>query len=340
MPAPRIYDLARKEWLALREENVIDPGRAIVDAHHHLWDRPGERYLAEDALTDMTSGHNVVASVYVECHSMYRPWGPEALRPVGEVEFANRIARGRPGKVALCAGIVGHADLMLGEGVRPVLDAQIAAGERRFRGIRHSTAHDADPAVFSIYPIRPKGLMIDPAFRRGFACLAPLGLSFDAWLLHPQIDELGDLASAFPDTKIVLNHVGGPIGVGRYADQRATTFQSWQAAIQRLAKVPNIFVKLGGLAIRLLGQNFDDRPTPPSSEELAAAWRPYIQSCIEAFGPDRCMFESNFPPDKGHCSYRTLFNAFKRIAAPFSESEKDALFFATARAFYRLAPEA
>ncbi|BBD98397.1 amidohydrolase [Sphingobium amiense] len=339
-PAPRIYSLPRPDWLALHDEEAIDPARPIVDPHHHLWDRPGEPYLADAAIADMTSGHNIVASVYVECHSMYRPDGPEAMRPVGEVEFAARVAtlaqQDGDGSPALCAGIVGHADLMLGDDVRAVLEAEIAAGGGHFRGIRHSTAHDADPVVGSIYPVRPQELMAETAFRRGFAHLAHLGLSFDSWLFHPQMDELLDLARAFPETTIVLNHCGGPIGVGRYADDRAAVFRDWKAAIGRIAAAPNVHMKLGGLAIRLLGRLYEKRPVPPSSEELASAWRPYMDSCIDMLGPDRCMFESNFPPDKGQCSYRTLFNAFKRIAASYGEAEKTALFSATAGRVYRL----
>lgn len=334
---PRIYDLPRPEWLALRTEPVIDPDRPVVDAHHHLWDRPGEPYLPADAVADMTSGHHVVASVYVECHNAYRTDGPEAMRPLGEVEYAAAVGRTPRDGVALCAAIVGHADLMLGDDVRPVLEAEIAAGEGRFRGIRHSTAHDDSPAVAAIYPVRPPGMMAAPAFRRGFAHLAPLGLSFDAWLLHPQIDELARLAHAFPDTPIILDHVGGPIGVGHHADDRPAAFLAWRQAIDRLAQASNVHVKLGGLAMRLLGHDVSGRPIPPSSEELAALWRPYFDHCIEKFGPDRCLFESNFPPDKGQCSYRTLWNAYKRIAAPYSEAEKTALFSGTASRLYRLA---
>jgi predicted TIM-barrel fold metal-dependent hydrolase len=217
-----------------------------------------------------------------------------------------------------------------------VLEAEIAAGQGRFRGIRHSSAFDADPDVGHIYTTRPKGLLLDPTFRKGFACLAPLGLSFDAWMFHPQIGELTDLACAFPETKIVLDHCGGPVGLGRFANRREETFAVWKASIQEIAKCPNVVVKLGGLAMRLLGYDFHERPRPPSSEQAAAAWRPYIESCIEAFGPGRCMFESNFPPDKGQCSYQVIFNAFKRIAAPYSEAEKAALFSKTATEVYRL----
>jgi predicted TIM-barrel fold metal-dependent hydrolase len=337
-PAPRIYALVRNDWLDLRDEDIIDPDIPIIDSHHHLWDRSGQQYMAPEALADMTSGHNVVASVYVECHSMYHSQGPEAFRPVGEVDFASDIAvaGGDRASVAICAAIVGHADLMGGDTVQSVLEAEITAGNGRFRGIRHSVAYDGDSAVGNVYPVRPSGMMADREFRRGFARLAPLGLSFDAWLFYPQIHELVDLARAFPDTRIVLNHCGGPIAVGRHAAPGNETFQTWKAAIGRLALLPNIFVKLGGLGIRSLGQNFEDRPAPPSSEELALAWGPYIETCIAAFGTQRCMFESNFPPDKGQCSYRILFNTFKRIVAQYSAAEKAELFSDTARYFYRL----
>jgi predicted TIM-barrel fold metal-dependent hydrolase len=305
-----------------------------------LWDRGGQRYLIEEIVADLSSGHNIVATVYVDCRSMYRRTGPEAFRPVGEVEFANGVAAmsasGGYGPTAICAGIVSHVNLLLGDAARPVLEAEIAAGNGRFRGIRHSSAWDADPDVAGIYANRPKGLLLDATFRKGFACLAPLGLGFDAWLFHPQIGELADLARAFPDSKIVLDHCGGPIGIGGYADRRQEIFAEWRASIREIAKCSNVAVKLGGLAMRLLGYDFHERPEPPSSEELAAAWRPYVETCIGAFGPDRCMFESNFPPDKGQCSYQVIFNAFKRIAAQYSETEKTALFSKAATDFYRL----
>jgi predicted TIM-barrel fold metal-dependent hydrolase len=335
-----LYADPREDWLAQRQEEIIDPQRPIVDPHHHLWDRGGQRYLIEEMTDDIASGHNVVATVYVDCRSMYRAAGPEAFRPVGEVEFANGVAAmsasGGYGKAAVCAGIVSHVNLLLGDGARPVLEAEIAAGNGRFRGIRHSSAWDADADVAGMYAARPKGLLLDAAFRQGFASLSPLGLSFDAWLFHPQIGELTDLAHAFPDTGIVLDHCGGPVGIGRYANRRDEVFSVWKASIREIAKCPNVTVKLGGLAMRLLGYDFHERPMPPSSEEAAAAWRPYIETCIEAFGPQRGMFESNFPPDKGQCSYQVIFNAFKRIAAQYSETEKTALFSKTATDFYRL----
>src|ERR1700720_4592974 len=219
-----LFGEPREVWLALRQEEVIDPERPIVDAHHHLWDRGGQRYMIEEITADIASGHNIVATVYVDCRSMYRAGGPEAFRPVGEVEFANGVAAmaasGGYGNAALCAGIVSHVNLLLGEAARPVLEAEIAAGQGRFRGIRHSSAWDADANVAGIYATRPKGLLLDSTFRKGFACLAPLGLSFDAWLFQPQIGELTDLARAFPDTRICLDHCGGPVGLGRFAGRR------------------------------------------------------------------------------------------------------------------------
>ncbi|HWX06942.1 MAG TPA: amidohydrolase family protein [Bradyrhizobium sp.] len=335
-----LYADPREDWLAQYAEEVIDPARPIVDPHHHLWDRGGQRYLIEEITADIASGHNIVATVYVEARSMYRANGAEALRPVGEIEFANGAAAmsasGGYGSAAICAGIVGHVNLLLGDGARPVLEAEIAAGGGRFRGIRHSSAWDADPNVAHMYATRPKGLLLDPTFRKGFACLAPLGLSFDAWLFHPQIGELADLARAFPDTRIILDHCGGPVGLGSYAGRRDEIFVGWKASIKDVAKCPNVVVKLGGLAMRLLGYDFHERAMPPSSEDAAAAWRPYIETCIEAFGPNRAMFESNFPPDKGQCSYQVIFNAFKRIAAQYNEAEKTALFSKTAAEVYRL----
>ena len=342
LPATKsgLYADPKPEWLALRKEDVLDPGRVIVDPHHHLWDRGGQRYLLDEITSDIASGHNVVGTVYVEARSMYRAKGVEAFRPVGEVEFANGAAAmsasGGYGPAAICAGIVGHVNLLLGEDARPVLEAEIAAGQGRFRGIRHSSAWDADPDVAHMYATRPKGLLLDKTFRKGFACLAPLGLSYDAWLFHPQIGELTELACAFPETQIVLDHCGGPAGTGQYAGRRDEIFATWKASIREIARYPNVAVKLGGLAMCLLGYDFHERAMPPSSEELAAAWRPYIETCIEAFGAKRAMFESNFPPDKGQCSYQVIFNAFKRIAAPMNETEKNALFSQTAINVYRL----
>ncbi len=331
----------RQEWLERRREEIIEPDLPIVDPHHHLVDRPETgRYLLPELLADLGSGHNVTATVYLEWLSMYRATGPAELRPVGEIEFANGVAAmaasGTYGKTQVCAGIVGYADLTLGAAVEKVLEAMIAAGGGRFRGIRFITASHPDQAAWGSTIARPEGLLRDSRVREAFARLAPLRLSFDAWMYHTQLGELVDLARAFPETKIVLDHVGGPIGLGRYAGKRDEVFAEWSARIRELAACPNVHVKLGGLGMRMFGFTFHTGELPPSSEDLAAAWRPYIETCIAAFGPERAMFESNFPVDKGSCGYAALWNAFKRIAAGCSGTEKTALFAGTATKFYRL----
>ncbi|HZT86419.1 MAG TPA: amidohydrolase family protein [Stellaceae bacterium] len=331
----------RSDWLALRREEIIEPDLPIVDPHHHLVDRPETgRYLLDELLADTGSGHNVVATVYLEWLSMYRADGPAEMRPVGEVEFANGIAAmaasGLYGKTRVCAGIVGYADLALGAAVEKVLEAQTAAGGGRFRGIRYISATDPDQREWGSPVLRPEGMLRDPKVREGFAKLAPLGLSFDAWMYHPQLPDLVDLARAFPETPIVLDHVGGPIGLGRYAGRRDEVFAEWRARIRELAECPNVHIKLGGLGMRMFGFAVHSGETPPSSEELARLWRPYIETCIEAFGPERAMFESNFPVDKGSGSYHVFWNAFKRIACGCSPAEKAALFSGTASRFYRL----
>jgi L-fuconolactonase len=339
--ATGVHLAVRPEWLERRHEEIIEPDLPIVDPHHHLVERPETgRYLFPDLLADTGSGHNITASIYLEWLSMYRAHGPSELRPVGEIEFANGVAAmsasGGYGKTRVCAGIVGHADLALGTAVEKVLEAQITAGGGRFRGIRFITATHPDQATWGSAVQRPAGLLMDRQVREGFARLAPLGLSFDAWVYHTQLGELVDLARAFPATPIVLDHVGGPIGLGRYAGQRDDVFAEWSARIRELAQCPNVHVKLGGLGMRMFGFAVHAQELPPSSEELAALWRPYIETCIAAFGPQRAMFESNFPVDKGSCGYAVLWNAFKQIAAGCSATEKQALFAGTARRFYRL----
>jgi len=229
-----------------------------------------------------------------------------------------------------------YADLTLGAPVEKVLQAMIQAGGDRFRGIRFITASHPEQAAWASAVIRPEGLLMNLKLREGFARLAPLGLSFDAWMYHTQLGELVDLARAFPGTQIVLDHVGGPIGLGPYAGKRDEVFVAWSELIHELATCPNVHIKLGGLGMRMFGFTHHLGELPPSSEELAAAWRPYIETCIAAFGPERAMFESNFPVDKGSCSYRVLWNAFKRIAAGCSAAERAALFTGTATKLYRL----
>jgi L-fuconolactonase len=322
-----------------RKEPIVEP-EPIVDPHHHLWDRPGWRYLLDDLLIDTNSGHNVVATVYVQARSMYRASGPEEMRPVGETEFVNGVAAmsasGIYGKTNVCAAIVGHADLTLGARAEPVLAALVRAGGDRFRGVRHITAWDADATLVNAAYRPPRGLMADKHFREGVAVLSQLGLSFDAWLYHPQIVEFENLARAFPDTRMVLNHVGGPIGSGVYTGKHKEVFPGWAASIKALAACPNVYVKIGGLGMRLGGFAFHEKAEPSSSATLAAAWRPYVETCIEAFGPSRAMFESNFPVDKGSYSYPVFWNACKLLAKGASEPEKADLFAGTAARFYRL----
>lgn len=334
------YLPVRSDWLARCCEEVLEPELLIIDAHHHLWDRPGWRYMADELLEDIRTGHRIVATLFMQCQSMYRATGPVEMRTVGETEFVNGVAAMGAselyGRTRLCAGIVGHADLRLGQAVRPVLEAHLRAGNGRFRGIRHTVAWDADAGLLNPRSAAPPELLTSIAYREGFAELAPLGLSYDAWLFHPQIDELTALARAFPATQIILNHCGGLLGIQRYASQKAAVFTAWSAAIRTLATCPNVAVKLGGLGMRIGGFGFETKPDPPSSETLAEAWRPFIETCIEAFGPTRCMFESNFPVDKGSYSYVACWNAFKRIAATATVDEKAALFCTTAQRIYRV----
>ena len=339
--APSPHLPVRPEWLAARQEEILEPELPIVDPHHHLVDRANTgRYLLPELLADTGSGHNITATVYLEWLSMYRADGPVPLRPVGEVEFANGVAAIAAsetyGKTKVCAGIVGYADLMLGAQVEEVLEAMILAGGGRFRGIRYISASHPDEAARGSSVNRPAGLLMNSKVREGFARLHPLGLSFDAWMYFTQLGELADLARAFPETPIVLDHVGGAIGIGPYAGRRDEVFAEWKRSIGEVARCPNVHVKLGGLGMRLFGFDVHAGELPPSSEQLATLWRPYIETCIEAFGPERAMFESNFPVDKGSGSYQLFWNAFKRIAAGCSAAEKTALFSATASRFYRL----
>ena len=339
--APSPHLPVRPEWLAARQEEILEPELPIVDPHHHLVDRANTgRYLVPELLADTGSGHNITATVYLEWLSMYRADGPVPLRPVGEVEFANGVAAIAAsetyGKTKVCAGIVGYADLMLGAQVEEVLEAMILAGGGRFRGIRYISASHPDEAARGSSVNRPAGLLMNGKVREGFARLHPLGLSFDAWMYFTQLGELADLARAFPETPIVLDHVGGAIGIGPYAGKRNEVFAEWKRSIGEVARCPNVHVKLGGLGMRLFGFDVHAGELPPSSEQLATLWRPYIETCIEAFGPERAMFESNFPVDKGSGSYQLFWNAFKRIAAGCSAAEKTALFSGTASRFYRL----
>ena len=331
------YLAVRQDWLDRRKEPILEPGLPIVDPHHHLWDRANWRYLLDDLLAD-TNSHNILATVFVQARAFHKADGPEELKPIGETEFVNGVAAmtasGVYGKIRACAGIVGYADLTLGSRVEAVLAAHERAGGGRFRGIRHIVAYDADPQVRNPAFSSPPGMMADATFREGFATLTRLGYSFDAWMYHPQLDELTALASAFPDARIVLNHCGGPVGINAYKHKEV--FPGWEKSIRALARRPNVFVKLGGLGMRIGGFGFEKPADPPSSQALADAWRPYIETCISAFGPSRAMFESNFPVDKGSYSYPVFWNACKLLAKSASASEKADLFVGAAKRFYKL----
>jgi predicted TIM-barrel fold metal-dependent hydrolase len=271
---------------------------------------------------------------------MFRADGPEALKPIGETEFVQGIAAmsasGRYGATRVAAGIVGFADLLLGTNVRDVLTAHLAASPNRFRGIRHAAGWHASEAIRNSHSNPPQGLLLSPKFRAGFAELKPLNLSFDAWLYHTQIGELTDLARAFPDTTIILDHFGGPLGVGPYEGKGDDVFAEWRKSIDHLARCPNVVAKLGGINMAVNGFAWHKRERPPNSQELAAATQRYYLHTIEQFGPDRCMFESNFPVDKLSCSYAVVWNAFKRMTASFTAAEKAAMFHDTAARVYRL----
>lgn len=336
-------------WLAkLPAEAVLEPDLPIIDTHHHLWDRlspdlpaqPGDnRYLLEEFLADLRSGHNIIATVFLQCHAMYRAHGPEEFSPVGETEFVAGIAAmsdsGAYGPTRICQGIVGFADLTLGDRVTPVLEAHIRAGGGRFRGVRHSGGYDADPIIGNSGDVKPH-LYERADFRAGLARLSALGLSLDAWVFHPQLADVVSLARAFPATNIIMGHCGGPLGYGPYTGKQEEVFANWKKSITELEKCPNVTMKLGGMMMRLAAYDYLNLPAPPSSTEIAASWRPYIETCIELFGPSRCMFESNFPVEKMGASWITLWNAFKRLTAGASDADKQALFNGTARRVYRL----
>ncbi|MBV8392572.1 MAG: amidohydrolase family protein [Alphaproteobacteria bacterium] len=328
------------KWAAQTKETALEPGLPIVDPHHHLWQRAGNDYLFHDLLADTQEGHNVVATVFVDCHSMYRKDGPAELRCIGETEFANGVAAmsasGIYGDLRACAGIVSHVDLRLGAKAGAVFDAQIAAGNSRFKGIRYQTGWDADPGIRNSRTDPTPELTRDPTWREGFKELAKRKLTFDAWLYHPQLAEIAELADAFPDTPIVLDHVGGPLGYAGYAGRHDGVRAAWKKSMAELARRQNVVVKVGGLGMAMGWFDFYQRPKPPGSEALARAFKPWVETTIELFGADRCMFESNFPVDKITSGYGVLWNAFKRLAAGCSPAEKTALFSGTAARVYSL----
>ena len=333
------------DWLALTEEPTLEPEIPICDPHHHFWDFrtarvPYQRYLLHELAADINSGHNVRSTVFVEARAMYSPEGPEEMRPVGEVEFVQGLAAASasglygPGRAA--AAIVGHANLNLGAGVEPVLEALQAASPNRFRGIRHSVSWDPDPNVENTAAHMIEGQLGSDNFRAGARVLARMGLSLEGWMFFHQLPDLADFARAVPDLPIILNHVGGLARVGPYAGRDDEVIATWRSGIAAVADCPNVNIKLGGMGMTRYGFDWHTRDIPVGSEELAGSMAPYMTYCIEKFGPDRCMFESNFPVDKVSFSYHVMYNAFKRLSKGYSSSERAAMFHDTAVRVYRI----
>ena len=322
-------------------ETAIEPEMPIIDAHHHLIDRPGRRYLFDEYLADVSAGHNIRATVYIESQAMCRADGPEALRPVGETEFVVGIAAmsesGNYGPCRVNAGIVGHADLALGDAVAETLDAHIVAGGGRFRGIRQVALSHPSPEPFRyVLNPPPKDLLHSDRFREGFAQLGPRGLSFEATVFHTQLSDIAALADAFPETVIVLDHLGFAIAMGLSQSERQTVFEDWSQALREIARRPNVMAKIGGFGLPFWGFGFDQDEIKPDSDTLLRAWSPYIETGIDAFGLDRCMLESNFPVDAMSCDYVTLWNALKKATRALGAEDRHKLFFENAARIYRL----
>ncbi|PCJ11169.1 MAG: amidohydrolase [Gammaproteobacteria bacterium] len=329
-------DNQQAQWLAQVQEDIIEPDLPICDAHHHLWLNTGHTgwpYTLKDLHADTATGHNIVRTVFIECHAQYRKDGPEHLRPVGETEFVVELAeRSTVSGQAEIAAIMGHADLSMGDAVEDVLAAHEDAGRGIFRGIRYITAQDT-------YPPLSMGecVQMDHAnFLAGVRKLGALSYTFDAFVYHPQLLKLAAVAKACPETPIVIDHLGGFLGVGPYKGKREEIYRYWKGAIKELARAPNTYLKLGGIGMPMFGFRWDKQERPPTSKELAAPWIEPIQYAIEQFGPARCMFESNFPVDKRGTGYVVLWNAFKRIASEYTADEKRDLFHNTAARAYRI----
>ncbi len=325
-----------QEWLDLVREPIIDPDRLIVDPHHHLWESPDWTYVLDDLWSDTGSGHHITKTVYLECRSSYYEDGPEHLKPVGETEFVESFASAsREGSGSEIAGIVGHADLC-GSHLDEVLDAHEKAAKGLFRGIRHSIARDPNPEALALPGRGAEGLSKNEAFRQGVRQLGERGYTYESWLYHHQIKDYKDLAEAAPNTTIILDHFGTPLGVGPYADRREEIFEQWCEDIAALAECPNVYAKLGGLAMPDNGFGWEKLDLPPSSDKFVEAQARYYHHTIKCFGANRCMFESNFPVDRISISYHVLWNGLKKIAAQYNEEEQTALFSKTATRVYKL----
>ena len=333
------------DWLAFTQEPTLEPEIPICDPHHHFWDFrdqriPYQRYLLHELIADIGSGHDVQSTVFIEARAMYRADGPEEMRPVGEVEFVQGLAAasasGLYGPHRAAAAIVGHANLNLGERVEPVLEALQTASPNRFRGIRHSVTWDPHPEIDNTATQQAEGQLSSDSFRSGARVLARMGLSLEGWMYFPQLPELAEFARAVPDLTIVLNHIGGLLRFGPYANNDDEVLATWRKGIAAVAECPNVNIKLGGIGMPRTGFDWHERDKPIGSEELAESIAPLMNYCIEQFGPDRCMFESNFPVDKVAYSYHILYNAFKRMSKGYSASERAAMFRDTAVRVYRV----
>ena len=343
MQASSSHDPARfaGRHAAVADEPIIDADLPIIDALHHLYVRPGQHYLLEHYLTDARAGHRIVGSVYMQAGAFLRPGGPEALRGLGEIEFANGIgammASGDMGDIRVCAGIVGHVDLRHGDVVGRFLDEAMARAPDRFRGIRQGAIHSDSPEVMSAMPDQPPaGLLSDERFREGFAHLARRKLTFDAAVFHHQLGELAELAETFPNVTMILNHCGLSLGLGRTREERSAAFEEWRTALKAVAQRPNVMCKIGGFGLPFWGFGFDEREDPVGFEELAGVWEPYVHTAIEAFGHERCMMTSNYPPDSASAGFVPLWNALKHCVRGASRQEKEALFHDTAAQTYRI----
>ena len=336
----------QREWLDQVTEKIVDQDLEIIDPHHHLWPgTPGtdgvsaeNRYLLEDLWNDTQSGHNVVKTVFVECGQGYYESGSEAMKPVGETKFVVGVAEEAKQDVskAQIEGIVGHADMMLGESAREVLEAHLEEGKGRFKGIRHGASWDESDEIRNSHSNPIQSIYLDDEFQKGIEQLDALNFTLDAWNYHKQIKELTELAKCFPNLKIVQNHFGGPLGIGPYAGRREDVFSVWQESIAELAERDNVFIKIGGLAMPINGWGWHKRELPANSDEFIESHGRYYLHAIKCFGVERCMFESNFPVDKRSISYPILWNGFKKIVEDFSTEEKEYLFYKTAAEFYSL----
>lgn len=341
MPA---FEPGSDDWLAQIQEDVLEPERPIIDPHHHLWKSRFDRdYLLPELWRDTDSGHNIVKTMFMECRAFYYREGPEHLRPVGETEYIAKVAAESQANVdgkANIAGIIAHADLRLAgesiEKLQEVLDAHRDKSNGLFRGIRHSAARDKRPEDLFIVGSAPPYLHGKESFRQGIRELARQGLTYDTWHYHHQNLDFLDLARAVPECTMILDHFGTPLGIGIYSNSKDEIFEEWKQEIRQIAKCENVYAKLGGLAMPDNGYSWHKADCPPTSDEVIAAQKRYYLHAIDCFGPERCMFESNFPVDRLSLSYQVIWNVYKKLVADFSEEEKHAMFYGTAEKVYSL----